>query len=102
VETVGLKRATFLVNGEKIRINGREVTGPEHMMKIIRSENERLQGNKITIRDRIMDLPPGLLWDARALFPLLKYIFGPENVKFDRSEPVVHYDPDPPPPGMAY
>lgn len=86
-----IKRATFLVNGEKIRLNGRDVTGPEHLVKIIRAENERLQGDEITIKDMFMDLPPGLLWDVRSLFPLLKYIFGAENVEFDLNEPTVYY-----------
>jgi hypothetical protein len=85
-----IKRATFLVNGEKIRLNGREVTGPEHLMKIIRAENERLQGDDITVKNSNIDFPPGLLWDARSLFPLLKYIFGAENVKSDPNEPTVH------------
>jgi hypothetical protein len=89
---MALKRVTFLVNGEKIRINEKEVTGPEHLMKIIRAENERLQGNPITVDD-YLDLPPGLLWDARALHPLLNYIFGKENVQWDQSEPTEHYNP---------
>jgi hypothetical protein len=91
---MSLKQCTFLVNGEKIRINEKEVTGPEHLMKTIRAEHERLQGNPVTIDDHYMDLPPGpYLWDARSLFPLLKYIFGKENVQYDLSEPIVHYHP---------
>jgi hypothetical protein len=88
---MSLKRVTFLVNGEKIRVNGPEITGPEHLMKIIRAENERLQGSKVTITDHYMDLPPGDLRDMRSFFPLLKYVFGAENVSWDQSEPTEHY-----------
>jgi hypothetical protein len=96
VETVSLKRVTFLVNGEKIRLDAekREVTGPEHLMKIIREENEKLQGSRVTIQDPYMDLPPSpYLWQSRSLFPLLKYIFGNENVGWDEREPVEYWQP---------
>jgi hypothetical protein len=96
-----LKRVTFLVNGEKIRVNEKEVTEPEHLMKIIRAENERLQGSNVTITDHYMDLPPNELWHTRSLFPLLKYIFGAENVGWDENEPIEYYVPDPPP-GVVY
>jgi hypothetical protein len=97
---MGLKQVTYLVNGEKIRLKDGVVTGPEHLMEIIRRENERLQDNRITCVDYI-DLPPGDLADSRALLPLMKYIFGDENASWDESEPTLYYE-GPPHPDRVY
>ena len=86
---MAIKRCTLLVNGEKIRVDveKQEVIGPEHLMSIIRRANEELQGSDVTIQDHYLDRAPGYLWSPQSLFPLLKYLFGNENVKWDQSEP---------------
>jgi hypothetical protein len=50
----------------------------------------------VTIEDPYMDLPPGPnLWNVCSFHPLLRYIFGSENVEVDQSEPIVHYPSKP-------
>ena len=97
---MGLKRGTILVNGEKIHVDveKRTVTGPEHLMVSIRQANEELQGSDVTIQG-YLDSPPGHLWAPQSLFPLLRYLFGAENVKWDESEPTEYYPEEP---GIIY
>jgi hypothetical protein len=76
-----VKQATFLVNGEKVLWKEGEITGPEHLVKIILSENERLRGNRITCNS-YQAAPPGNLKNPWCIQPLLEYVFGDENLSF--------------------
>jgi hypothetical protein len=84
------KQATFIINGEKVRVNDGVLTGPEHLLEIIHRENERLKGSKSAYVGSIFH-PPGDLRDMRSLCPLLWSIFGNENVIWDQSEPTIYY-----------
>ena len=97
-----LKRCTFVVNGEKIRVDAEkeEVTGPEPLMTTIREANERLKGNR-SIGNGYLQWPPGKLWETNSLYPLLVHLFGEENVSYDETEPLERWSEEPDPPGMV-
>ena len=100
---MGVKRITYLVNGEKIRVDAekREVTGPEPLLAKIREANERLKGDT-SICCGYLQHPPGDLWETNSLYPVLVHLFGKENVKTDKTEPLERWSEGPTPPGVVY
>jgi len=100
---MGLKRATIIVNNEKIRVDAvkKEVTGPEPLMSILYEANERLKGDW-TICYCYGQSPPDKLWNTDSLYPLLVHLFGKENVRYDKSEPFERWNEGPTPPGIVY
>ncbi|MDR3230470.1 MAG: hypothetical protein LBT65_03450, partial [Synergistaceae bacterium] len=60
-------------------------------VKIILSENERLRGNRITCNS-YKAAPPGNLKNPWCIKPLIEYVFGEENVSWDRSEPTLYHE----------
>lgn len=77
---LGVKKFKFTIQKKYVVIvdvEAETIEGPEDIVALIKSENERLRGRKDLIPDGddYIGLPPGDLWNVRSLNTLMYHLF---------------------------
>ena len=92
---LGTKKLKYTIQGKHVvtvDFEAKTLEGPDDIVTLIRSENERLRGNKDIIPDSddYIGLPPGDIWNIRSLHSLMYHLFYKKGYTCEVLE---HYPP---------